>query len=145
MLLLLAGRAGEDQLLGLLPAVAWRAGAALPVAVSPERLLCLTLLCRLICLQRSHVTRFHTLKSVVCKACGKESRPIVSRRHWRPHHAGGSWPLGPACSSEAGAVGGSSRAAEWLGSGPAGESLQRPRVQRAEGPALGLRLLSRRP
>ncbi|XP_055392193.1 constitutive coactivator of peroxisome proliferator-activated receptor gamma isoform X2 [Bubalus kerabau] len=37
---------------------------------------------------RSHVTRFHTLKSVVCKACGKESRPIVSRRHWRPHHAG---------------------------------------------------------
>uniref|UniRef100_A0A4W2FLZ7 Constitutive coactivator of peroxisome proliferator-activated receptor gamma n=1 Tax=Bos indicus x Bos taurus TaxID=30522 RepID=A0A4W2FLZ7_BOBOX len=36
---------------------------------------------------RSHVTRFHTLKSVVCKACGKESRPIVSRRHWRPHHA----------------------------------------------------------
>uniref|UniRef100_A0A8C0AK19 Constitutive coactivator of peroxisome proliferator-activated receptor gamma n=1 Tax=Bos mutus grunniens TaxID=30521 RepID=A0A8C0AK19_BOSMU len=39
-------------------------------------------------LQRSHVTRFHTLKSVVCKACGKESRPIVSRRHWRPHHAG---------------------------------------------------------
>uniref|UniRef100_A0AAA9TA56 Family with sequence similarity 120 member B n=1 Tax=Bos taurus TaxID=9913 RepID=A0AAA9TA56_BOVIN len=39
---------------------------------------------------RSHVTRFHTLKSVVCKACGKESRPIVSRRHWRPHHAGQS-------------------------------------------------------
>ncbi|MXQ96935.1 hypothetical protein E5288_WYG017880 [Bos mutus] len=38
--------------------------------------------------RRSHVTRFHTLKSVVCKACGKESRPIVSRRHWRPHHAG---------------------------------------------------------
>lgn len=37
---------------------------------------------------RSHVTRFHTLKSVVCKACGKENRPIVSRRHWRPHHAG---------------------------------------------------------
>ncbi|XP_040095028.1 constitutive coactivator of peroxisome proliferator-activated receptor gamma isoform X1 [Oryx dammah] len=37
---------------------------------------------------RSHVTRFHTLKSVVCKACGKESRPIVSRRHWRPHHTG---------------------------------------------------------
>nr|XP_020745529.1 constitutive coactivator of peroxisome proliferator-activated receptor gamma isoform X2 [Odocoileus virginianus texanus]XP_020745530.1 constitutive coactivator of peroxisome proliferator-activated receptor gamma isoform X2 [Odocoileus virginianus texanus]XP_020745531.1 constitutive coactivator of peroxisome proliferator-activated receptor gamma isoform X2 [Odocoileus virginianus texanus] len=37
---------------------------------------------------RCHVTRFHTLKSVLCKACGKESRPIVSRRHWRPHHTG---------------------------------------------------------
>ncbi|XP_032506943.1 constitutive coactivator of peroxisome proliferator-activated receptor gamma isoform X1 [Phocoena sinus] len=37
---------------------------------------------------RSWLTRFHALKSVVCKACMKENRPIVSRRHWRSHHSG---------------------------------------------------------
>ncbi|KAB0402970.1 hypothetical protein E2I00_012558, partial [Balaenoptera physalus] len=37
---------------------------------------------------RSRLTRLHALKSVVCKACMKENRPIVSRRHWRSHHSG---------------------------------------------------------
>nr|XP_015103050.1 constitutive coactivator of peroxisome proliferator-activated receptor gamma isoform X1 [Vicugna pacos] len=37
---------------------------------------------------RSRLTTFHTLKSVVCKACVKENRPVVSRRHWRSHHSG---------------------------------------------------------
>ncbi|XP_074224027.1 constitutive coactivator of peroxisome proliferator-activated receptor gamma isoform X3 [Camelus bactrianus] len=37
---------------------------------------------------RSRLTTFHTLKSIVCKACVKENRPVVSRRHWRAHHSG---------------------------------------------------------
>nr|XP_031312619.1 constitutive coactivator of peroxisome proliferator-activated receptor gamma isoform X2 [Camelus dromedarius] len=37
---------------------------------------------------RSRLTTFHTLKSIVCKACVKEDRPVVSRRHWRAHHSG---------------------------------------------------------
>ncbi|XP_044779893.2 constitutive coactivator of peroxisome proliferator-activated receptor gamma isoform X1 [Bubalus bubalis] len=68
---------------------------------------------------RSHVTRFHTLKSVVCKACGKESRPIVSRRHWRPHHAG-RW--GRQGSSSHGTSSGYSRyghGQHWRDQGPA--------------------------
>lgn len=38
---------------------------------------------------RSQLTRFHNLKSVVCKACMKENRRIVSRQHGRSHHSGG--------------------------------------------------------
>ncbi|CAI9173876.1 unnamed protein product [Rangifer tarandus platyrhynchus] len=67
---------------------------------------------------RCHVTRFHTLKSVVCKACGKESRPIVSRRHWRPHHTG-RW--GRPGSSSHGTSSGCSRAGHrqhWRDQGP---------------------------
>ncbi|KAM5284855.1 constitutive coactivator of peroxisome proliferator-activated receptor gamma isoform 4-T6 [Hipposideros larvatus] len=37
---------------------------------------------------RPRLTRFHSLKSVVCKACLKEDRHIISRQHWRPHHSG---------------------------------------------------------
>ncbi|XP_039738095.1 constitutive coactivator of peroxisome proliferator-activated receptor gamma isoform X8 [Pteropus medius] len=37
---------------------------------------------------RSRLTRFHDLKSIVCKACVREDRHIVSRQHWRPHHSG---------------------------------------------------------
>ncbi|XP_044616773.2 constitutive coactivator of peroxisome proliferator-activated receptor gamma isoform X3 [Equus asinus] len=37
---------------------------------------------------RSQLTRFHNLKSVVCKACMKENRRIVSRQHGRSHHSG---------------------------------------------------------
>ncbi|XP_057593990.1 constitutive coactivator of peroxisome proliferator-activated receptor gamma isoform X2 [Hippopotamus amphibius kiboko] len=37
---------------------------------------------------RSRLARFHALKSVVCKACAKENRPIASRRHWHSHHSG---------------------------------------------------------
>ncbi|XP_024904809.1 constitutive coactivator of peroxisome proliferator-activated receptor gamma isoform X7 [Pteropus alecto] len=37
---------------------------------------------------RSRLTRFHDLKSIVCKACVREDRRIVSRQHWRPHHSG---------------------------------------------------------
>ncbi|XP_041602327.1 constitutive coactivator of peroxisome proliferator-activated receptor gamma isoform X1 [Vulpes lagopus] len=37
---------------------------------------------------RSRLTRFHALKSVVCKACAKENRRIVSRQHWRSHQPG---------------------------------------------------------
>uniref|UniRef100_A0A287B949 Constitutive coactivator of peroxisome proliferator-activated receptor gamma n=1 Tax=Sus scrofa TaxID=9823 RepID=A0A287B949_PIG len=39
---------------------------------------------------RSRLTKFQALKSAVCRACVKENRPISSRRHWRPHHSGGS-------------------------------------------------------
>uniref|UniRef100_A0A8C4KSS6 Constitutive coactivator of peroxisome proliferator-activated receptor gamma n=1 Tax=Equus asinus asinus TaxID=83772 RepID=A0A8C4KSS6_EQUAS len=37
---------------------------------------------------RSQLTRFHNLKSVVCKACMKENRRIVSRQQGRSHHSG---------------------------------------------------------
>lgn len=37
---------------------------------------------------RSRLTTFHSLKSVVCKACLREDRHIVSRQQWRPHHSG---------------------------------------------------------
>ncbi|XP_045626571.1 constitutive coactivator of peroxisome proliferator-activated receptor gamma isoform X2 [Ursus americanus] len=37
---------------------------------------------------RSRLTKFHTLKSVVCKACVKENRRIVSKQHWRSHQPG---------------------------------------------------------
>lgn len=42
-----------------------------------------------VCLQRSRLSTFHSLKSVVCKACLREDRHIVSRQQWRPHHSGG--------------------------------------------------------
>lgn len=60
----------------------------LTASLSAERLLVLTS----VCLQRSRLTRFHDLKSVVCKACMREDRRIVSRQHWRPHHPGGHHP-----------------------------------------------------
>ncbi|XP_004413500.1 PREDICTED: constitutive coactivator of peroxisome proliferator-activated receptor gamma [Odobenus rosmarus divergens] len=37
---------------------------------------------------RSRLTKFHTLKSVVCKACVKENRRIISRQLWRSHQPG---------------------------------------------------------
>nr|XP_019568205.1 PREDICTED: constitutive coactivator of peroxisome proliferator-activated receptor gamma isoform X2 [Rhinolophus sinicus] len=37
---------------------------------------------------RSRLSTFHSLKSVVCKACLREDRHIVSRQQWRPHHSG---------------------------------------------------------
>ncbi|KAM7135817.1 constitutive coactivator of peroxisome proliferator-activated receptor gamma isoform 2-T2 [Molossus nigricans] len=37
---------------------------------------------------RSWLTRFHQLKSVVCKACLREDRRVVSRRLRQPHHSG---------------------------------------------------------
>nr|XP_045380869.1 constitutive coactivator of peroxisome proliferator-activated receptor gamma isoform X5 [Camelus bactrianus] len=50
---------------------------------------------------RSRLTTFHTLKSIVCKACVKENRPVVSRRHWRAHHSGGRPPIPAPCSFSA--------------------------------------------
>ncbi|XP_022376529.1 constitutive coactivator of peroxisome proliferator-activated receptor gamma isoform X1 [Enhydra lutris kenyoni] len=40
---------------------------------------------------RSRLTKFHALKSVVCKACVKESRRIVSRQHRGSHVPTGRW------------------------------------------------------
>ncbi|XP_014652925.1 PREDICTED: constitutive coactivator of peroxisome proliferator-activated receptor gamma isoform X2 [Ceratotherium simum simum] len=37
---------------------------------------------------KSRLTKFHNLKSIVCKACMKENRRIISRRHWHSHHSG---------------------------------------------------------
>nr|XP_035960275.1 constitutive coactivator of peroxisome proliferator-activated receptor gamma isoform X6 [Halichoerus grypus] len=37
---------------------------------------------------RSRLTKFHALKSVVCKACVKENRRIISRQLWRSHQPG---------------------------------------------------------
>ncbi|XP_029800607.1 constitutive coactivator of peroxisome proliferator-activated receptor gamma isoform X3 [Suricata suricatta] len=37
---------------------------------------------------RSRLTKFHALKAVVCKACVKENRRIVSRQHWRSPQPG---------------------------------------------------------
>ncbi|XP_051020106.1 constitutive coactivator of peroxisome proliferator-activated receptor gamma [Acomys russatus] len=37
---------------------------------------------------RSWLTKFHNLKAVVCKACSKENRHIVSRTHWNSHYTG---------------------------------------------------------
>lgn len=37
---------------------------------------------------RSRLTKFHALKSVVCKACVKENRRIVSRQHGRSQQPG---------------------------------------------------------
>ncbi|XP_006876248.1 PREDICTED: constitutive coactivator of peroxisome proliferator-activated receptor gamma [Chrysochloris asiatica] len=37
---------------------------------------------------RSRLTRFHSLKSVVVKACLRENRRIGSRQHWGSHHTG---------------------------------------------------------
>ncbi|KAM5229258.1 constitutive coactivator of peroxisome proliferator-activated receptor gamma [Ctenodactylus gundi] len=37
---------------------------------------------------RSWLTKFHNLKTVVCKACMKENRHIASRGHWNSHHTG---------------------------------------------------------
>ncbi|KAM8788017.1 constitutive coactivator of peroxisome proliferator-activated receptor gamma [Rhynchonycteris naso] len=37
---------------------------------------------------RTWLTRFQQLKSVVCKACLREDRRIVSRQLWRPHQSG---------------------------------------------------------
>ncbi|XP_045356324.1 constitutive coactivator of peroxisome proliferator-activated receptor gamma isoform X6 [Leopardus geoffroyi] len=37
---------------------------------------------------RSRLTKFHALKSVVCKACVRENRRIVSRQHWHSPQPG---------------------------------------------------------
>ncbi|XP_045400714.1 constitutive coactivator of peroxisome proliferator-activated receptor gamma isoform X3 [Lemur catta] len=37
---------------------------------------------------RSRLTKFHSLKAVVCKACLRENRRIVARTHWGTHHTG---------------------------------------------------------
>ncbi|XP_052606668.1 constitutive coactivator of peroxisome proliferator-activated receptor gamma isoform X1 [Peromyscus californicus insignis] len=37
---------------------------------------------------RSWLTKFHNLKTVVCKACSKENRRIVGRTHWNSHYTG---------------------------------------------------------
>lgn len=70
----------------------------------------------LVCLQRSWLTRFHQLKSIVCKACLEEGRHIVSQQLWRPHHTGGR--QGTGWGREAGAGGRHSGDARLLPSSP---------------------------
>ncbi|KAI5938509.1 Constitutive coactivator of peroxisome proliferator-activated receptor gamma [Manis javanica] len=37
---------------------------------------------------RARLATFHSLESVVCKACMKENRRVVSRQHWHSRHSG---------------------------------------------------------
>ncbi|XP_060023960.1 constitutive coactivator of peroxisome proliferator-activated receptor gamma isoform X1 [Lagenorhynchus albirostris] len=67
---------------------------------------------------RSWLTRFHALKSVVCKACVKENRPIVSRRHWRSHHSGRRGRQGSSDHRMSSGYGRSGQGQHWRDQGP---------------------------
>ncbi|XP_066867267.1 constitutive coactivator of peroxisome proliferator-activated receptor gamma isoform X2 [Kogia breviceps] len=67
---------------------------------------------------RSRLTRFHALKSVVCKACMKENRPIVSRRHWRSHHSGRRGQQGSSAHRTSSGYSRSGQGQHWRDQGP---------------------------
>ncbi|XP_057383884.1 constitutive coactivator of peroxisome proliferator-activated receptor gamma isoform X3 [Balaenoptera acutorostrata] len=67
---------------------------------------------------RSRLTRLHALKSVVCKACMKENRPIVSRRHWRSHHSGRRGRQGPSAHRTSSGYSRSGQGQHWRDQGP---------------------------
>ncbi|XP_036921182.1 constitutive coactivator of peroxisome proliferator-activated receptor gamma isoform X1 [Sturnira hondurensis] len=67
---------------------------------------------------RSWLTRFHQLKSIVCKACLGEGRRIVSQQLWRPHHTGRWGRQGPSSHRTSSGHSRSSQGQHWRDQGP---------------------------
>ncbi|XP_053448808.1 constitutive coactivator of peroxisome proliferator-activated receptor gamma isoform X2 [Nycticebus coucang] len=67
---------------------------------------------------RSRLTKFHTLKAVVSKACMKEGRRIVGRAHWGTHHTGRWGRQGSSSHPPGSGYGHSGQGQPWRDQGP---------------------------
>ncbi|XP_054451220.1 constitutive coactivator of peroxisome proliferator-activated receptor gamma [Pteronotus mesoamericanus] len=85
---------------------------------------------------RSRLTQFHHLKSVVCKACLTEDRRIVSRQLWRPHPTGRWGRQGPGSRRTSSGHSRSGQGQHWGDQGP-GNRQQEPDPWRRHAPSSG--------
>ncbi|KAF6270209.1 family with sequence similarity 120B [Rhinolophus ferrumequinum] len=85
---------------------------------------------------RSRLTTFHSLKSVVCKACLREDRHIVSRQQWRPHHSGRWERQGPGSHRTSSGYSRAGQGQHWRNQGP-GSRQHEPERWKRHSPSSG--------
>lgn len=85
---------------------------------------------------RPRLARFHSLKSVVCKACLREDRRIISRQHWRPHHSGRWERQGSSSHRTSSGSSRSSQGQHWRDQGP-GSRQHEPERRSRHSPSAG--------